>query len=476
MKLLQTSLILPLFFTLGCERAAVPEKNTDSLESGWSGRDTAGTQNGPPIEVSSALILEQGRRPKNLLWITVDTLRWDYYNAVGYTNAVITPNIDRILEGGVLLSKNRACAGWTMPSFLCSLSGQSQAALQTWPYVNMDGEVDGLFQGEFPGMASYLKAEGFNTGLVTAQWYISEAFGLATGHDVEYKYGAVSPDNTLELTDRVLELMGAQSGDTPWFFHVHYFDPHMPYFSHDSFEAEGCPPEFVSSLDNRDQTYVMLNNSYYDYSESQREVCMAHIKARYESEIRHVDQEIGRILDALEAGAGQDTLVVFFTDHGEAFDQRRGDYSFGWGHGSSLYDEMIGAVAAFYQPGNLKPAKVEKATSLIDVVPTSLALMGIATDQQFTGRVVDLESDLPQFHTVYRRPATIQSVTTTVDKLIFPWGCMAPQYFDLEADPQELNDLYDLQNPRVVELWELLRPKVVELDAAQPDWSPCNPY
>ena len=108
--------------------------------------------------------------------------------------------------------------------------------------------------------------------------------------------------------------------------------------------------------------------------------------------------------------------------------------------------------------------------------------MGIQTDQEFSGRVVDLETRTPQFHNMFRLTNSYQAVSTSSDKLIFTWSCdLEPdlsvlQYFVLEADPGEQNDLYDPENPRVAELWALLRPKVVEMDEAHPDYSPCKPY
>jgi len=431
------------------------------------------------LEISSAFRLEKGVRPKNLLFISVDTLRWDRFNALGYGVRTTTPNLDRLLEGGVVLTQNRACTSWTLASFACALSGLSQLDLGYWP-GSSGGAILSPFPGEFPGIASLLKAEGFTTSHLTATRFTASGLGVENG----YAYLEKIDDSSERLTDRALALLQAQDPDAPWFHHIHYDGPHSPY---------DPPPEYRHLLDpgacpfplgTRAETWSLLIDEFGDLSPEQQASCSQQIDLRYDSEIHHDDAQIGRILDWLETGPGEDTLVVFFTDHGEAFNEHKGSTSHGWFHSSSHYDEMVGAMLAFYQPGNLQPARVDKATSLVDLVPSTLALMGIETGRVFTGRVVDLESEVPTFQLGYRKAHTSHTVSTTTDKLHFhgscvegrmvPWGPM--EYFDLLSDPGETQNLYDPNLPRVQALWAELRPQIVELVQREPDYTPTCSY
>lgn len=60
-------------------------------------------------------------------------------------------------------------------------------------------------------------------------------------------------------------------------------------------------------------------------------------EARYDSELRHVDREIGELLELLRArGLFDRTVVVVHADHGEEFGDHGGQF-----HASTLFDEVI---------------------------------------------------------------------------------------------------------------------------------------
>jgi choline-sulfatase len=315
---------------------------------------------------------------------------------------------------------------------------------------------------------------------VTASQFTTAEWGLGNGHDQVEKI----EDSSVELTDRALEMLQAQDPEQPWFHHIHYAGPHSPYDPPEEYGALLDPDACPFPLETRGDTWSLLVDEFENLTPDQQAGCVQQVDLRYDSEIHHDDAQIGRILDWLETGPGEDTLVVFFTDHGEAFNEHLGNTSHGWFHSSSHYDEMVGTMLAFYNPGNLQPARVEKATSLLDLVPSTLALLGLETERVFTGRVVDLESEVLTFQLGYRKSHTSHTVSTTTDKLHFhascqegrlrPWGPM--EYYDLQSDPGETQNLYDPAHPRVQALWAALQPKIVELMEREPDYTPTCSY
>jgi len=102
----------------------------------------------------------------------------------------------------------------------------------------------------------------------------------------------------------------------------------------------------------------------------------------YYRNIEHVDAEIGRVLEALEAsGHAEDTLVVLTSDHGE-----------GMGHHqmvrkSSFYDEASRVPLLFSWPGHIREGHDESLhpVSGLDIVPTLCDYAGIRPPENMRG-------------------------------------------------------------------------------------------
>jgi arylsulfatase A-like enzyme len=93
--------------------------------------------------------------------------------------------------------------------------------------------------------------------------------------------------------------------------------------------------------------------------------------ARYDQEIRHLDAEIGRLLDGASELLDR-SLLVFTADHGEEFlDHGR------MLHAHSLYDELIEVPLLLRFPGRLQQGTViSSPVRLLDLGPTVLSLLG----------------------------------------------------------------------------------------------------
>jgi arylsulfatase A-like enzyme len=89
----------------------------------------------------------------------------------------------------------------------------------------------------------------------------------------------------------------------------------------------------------------------------------------YEAEILAFDHYFGEFVGQLKAaGIYDQSLIVFLADHGEEFYEHRG-----WGHGASLYNEIIKVPLLIKFPGNRSAGRIiEKNTANIDVLPTLL--------------------------------------------------------------------------------------------------------
>ncbi|MCA9580024.1 MAG: sulfatase-like hydrolase/transferase, partial [Myxococcales bacterium] len=96
--------------------------------------------------------------------------------------------------------------------------------------------------------------------------------------------------------------------------------------------------------------------------------------ARYDGELRYVDDQLARLLAALEArGLDEDTLVVVTSDHGEDM----GEHGVWFSHGWTLFDPALHVPLVLALPGGLPEGRrYEDLVQSVDVLPTVLALLG----------------------------------------------------------------------------------------------------
>ena len=257
------------------------------------------------------------RVPPNVLVILVDDLG---YNDVGYNGAaeISTPNIDRLAREGIIFSNGY------VPYPSC---GPSRAAIMTGRYPARFGMELNLAYAPFDEehglpldestMADYLKKAGYRTGVV-GKWQLGAAppfhplnrgfdsfFGfLGGGHSYfridltqsplsEYLLplnegrGAAGFEGYLTdvLTDEAIEFAASDDGE-PFFLYLAYNAPHSP----------------LEAPDNLIRKYSGVENEK---------------RRRYLAMIHSLDDNIGRLMAALEeSGRRDDTLIFFLSDNG----------------------------------------------------------------------------------------------------------------------------------------------------------------
>lgn len=283
--------------------------------------------------------------PKNVLLITIDTLRADHLGSYGDVDAV-TPNMDRLAEQGVRFEQAIAAVPVTLPSHLTILTGVLP------PVHGVHSNGTSRAPDELTTLAERLKTEGFRTAAVVSSDVLSSLYGIDQGFDV-YRddmtddFGLVSgvARHAGQTTDIALELLN--DGSDPWFVWAHYFDPHMPY---------DPPSPFDEQFQGR----------------------------AYDGEIAYVDQEIGRLLEGLRAsGAESDTLIVVTADHGEGLGEH-GEQT----HGTFIYNSTLRVPLIFSGAGVSGKRVVNGVSSIADIVPTLLDLLGLPTDSQMQGQTL----------------------------------------------------------------------------------------
>lgn len=122
----------------------------------------------------------------------------------------------------------------------------------------------------------------------------------------------------------------------------------------------------------------------YDACREHAENPLADDREAYLRALRYIDARMKDLVEGLAAlGHAEDTLIVFFADHGEAFGQHPGSV----GHGPKVYQEAVRVPVTLLGPQlkNVMGA-VEFPTSHIDLAPTILGLVGVTPPCTMKGR------------------------------------------------------------------------------------------
>ncbi|MFZ5476118.1 MAG: sulfatase-like hydrolase/transferase [Myxococcota bacterium] len=408
---------------------------------------------GPPTDTVPSFY---GSVPKNVIFVSMDTTRKDLLARYGNEEDLV-PFLDGIAETGFALDRHHSCSDWTMPGMLCSVTGLSNVELGFVPDLNRPDEA--YLPQDTVTLASRLSDAGWRTILVTSNSWFSPDHGSSVGYDVISR-----PDNRATanvFAVGIEELRDARAAGEPWFLHLHVKEPHVAYNPPDEY-LEGLEdlPETPYDLTFSDDHY-RAGDDWPEMSEEEREVLLQHLLLRYHGEVRWMNDQLGDAFESLRReGFLEDTLVVFYNDHGEQF----------WEHGEQthaygLNREENDGIGLFWAT-NIVPETWTGPTVHEDFVPTVLGLLGVETEDTFTGYALGTapEDRAIGLLTVARH-GVIQAVVQDGWKLIYRWSTDEKWLYDTETDPEELVDLHQEGDPKAVELWASLEPLVEQADA-----------
>jgi len=363
----------------------------------------------------------------NVILVSIDTTRADHLGCYGHP-LLKTPNIDRLAAEGVRFEQCIVAAPVTLPSHASMLTG-------VYPFVHKVRD-NGTFRlhADNQTLAEILRDAGYATAAQVGAFVMNQSFGLDQGFDVyrdvgytlaeEARERAGSEIDAEQVTDGAIKLLG-RVAPGPFFMFVHYFDPHQPY----------APPK-------------RLADKYFD---------------PYSAEIAFVDEQLGRLLDALaEQGLDDDTLIVLTSDHGEGLGQH-GETT----HAFFVYDTTLRVPLIFWSPGRL-PAGWTTAECVrsIDIAPTILALLGAAPLAHGQGvdlsplwrtplAELDLEAYSETFYTKYNLGySQLRALRADGWKYILS---PRPELYHIADDPLETRDLAAAQPDRLNDMHARLR-------------------
>ncbi len=310
---------------------------------------------------------DSGPKRKNVILITLDTVRADYVSAYGVRDG-ITPNLDALAEEGTRFEMAISTAGVTPVSHASILTGLNN---QTHKLRVLSAPSGYTLPDSVPTLATVLAKEGYRTVAVHSAFPVSRSFGFKRGFEVfedmntEMRTGPDGQkqswdvnsaqrrsDNTTDVVTRVL------GDEEPYFLWIHYWDPH---------DWAMVPPE--EHLPPRDVLF-----------DAQGQIRRP-AKELYAAEIKYQDQQIGRLMADLKArGLLDDTVVVVTADHGQGLMEHE------WAAHRLLYQEQVHVPLIVRVPGVKSQAVVRDLVRTTDVFPTILDYLGVQAPAAVDGR------------------------------------------------------------------------------------------
>lgn len=459
----------------------------------------------------------------NMLFLMTDQHRVDTLGAYGNPHTR-TPHLDRLAAEGTRFDSFYTPTAICTPARASLLTGAAPFRHKLLAnYERNVGYLEDLSDDQFT-FAGQLRAEGYRLGLLgkwhggvrrTAADYGFEGPDLAGWHNpVDHPdYLAYleenglppyrisdpvrgttpngSPGNLLAarlhqpveatfeyyLATRAIETLrrfaaGEEGGaGTPFFLATHFFGPHLPYILPDAYH-DMYDPGLVELPASACETFAGKPAVQHNYSKLWAFDTMPLEESRkliavYWGYVTLIDEQIGRILDAMrEMGLEERTAVFFTADHGEFTGAHRLHDK-----GPAMYEDIYRIPGLLKVPGAPAGQVREEFVSLTDCTATILDLAGSSTEPAVDSRsLLPLvrgghpewdEFHLAEFHG-HHFPYPQRMLRTRSHKLVVNPESVNELY-DLDADPDELHNRYehpelrDIRRALTRQLYRLLR-------------------
>ena len=367
------------------------------------------------------------RRPRNVILITLDTVRANHLGCYGNKN-IQTPTLDSLGHDGVVFERAISQVPLTWPSHAAILTGM-------YPFQNgVQDFTEQPLDSRFRSVAQAFKQHGYATGAVVSAFVLDRSWGLARGFD--FYDDAFAPE---AFANRDIGLVDRRAGESvdhalawlkknqlrPFFFWLHLYDPHSPY----------DPPE-------------PFRSQY-----------QGHL---YDGEIAYADRELGRLVAWLKQTQLYDsTLILFLSDHGESLGEH-GEHE----HGFFVYNATL-HVPLIVKPAagsGIRPGRTMRPVETTAVAATLLEAVGIhdGMGQQLQSHslldAVATSDDVAFSETFYPFSSfgwsPLHSLETTRYHYI---EAPQPELYDLDVDREEKNNLAPEQTATLAVLKDKLQ-------------------
>ena len=429
-------------------------------------------------------------RKPNLLFICADELTRGALGCYG-AGFVHSPNIDRLAQRGTRFSRAYTNSPLCVPA---------RGAMATGRFVHQIGCWDNghPYHGVPPGWAHTLRASGYRTVSIGKNHYrstdddngfeeemlpmhvrggVGDLFGMLRKESATYPSERVAASTAghagaaqgvVRGPAMMAEVAGAgESNHTEydrqiagaacrwldthatqprsWALYVSFVAPHFPLVAprefFDLYPADRLPrPVHYAANERPVHPVVNALSRIWNYDDYFTPEKVMRARAGYYGLVSFLDHHVGMLLASLErAGALDDTIVLFTSDHGEMLGNK------GLWSTSALYEESVGIPLMIAGPGITPGAVQDRLVSHVDIHPTLLELAGSrAAGHEGPGMSLLATPAAPravlsEYHAGASITGCFMLRTDRWKYLRYPGH--PSQLFDMDDDPSEARDL-----------------------------------
>jgi len=382
---------------------------------------------------------------KNIILLTIDTLRKDVLGCYGNKNK-LTPFIDSLQDKCIKFTNAQSTGPYTQASFPGILTSSYYLEYgrqkKCSPKRTLISEV--------------LKKSGITTAGFHSNPYLCGYFGWNRGWDVFYdsmqdevsdKIPYIKGDGINRKVDQWLSSYIKDDHYRPFFLWTHFMDVHEPYIPAREYLDKVDPSINLSE----DEMLDLFKEIILKREISDQKIVKL-LKKLYDAGVRETDDYVKNFFKMLEKyGVLKDSVIIITTDHGDEFGEH-GSLS----HDGKMYAELINSPLLIYYY-NYTQEVCDNLVSNIDISPTILYLFGLESFEKFRGHSVLPLEDYPQKgvfgeaigKTSIHEKETDQPIYFYQEndlKIIYQESDQSWEMYNLNKDPQELNNLIDISD------------------------------
>jgi len=443
-------------------------------------------------EMGAVADSEKLKAKPNILWIVMDSVRADHFSCYGYHRNT-TPNIDRVASEGILFENAVSAAPWTLPSHASMFTGM-------FPSKHGTDAHHQWLEDDFQTIAEVLRLRGYSTFGYSNNPCVDPGTNLSQGFDtfevtpggriaagskladlLKVNFAWREAQNLLLMDDgarRTNELVkrwiaDAHQAETPFFVFINYMEPHDPYYPPKTYAMPylGENISFATAMSVNQDEYAYITGQV-QMSDEDFDILLA----LYDGEISYLDFRMGQLFDYLrELEILDDTVLIITSDHGELF----GEHHL-MEHQFCVYDTLLHVPLVIRYPGLLEAGlRVGEQVQLTDIFPTILDIVAIDQDSEeiqgyslleeregggsfaigeyrpMAWLLDELKERDPQFD-VSKYARRLKTVRTEEFKYI--WVSDGhDELYNIQRDPEELNNLIETKPDKARELSALLK-------------------
>jgi arylsulfatase A-like enzyme len=324
----------------------------------------------------------------NVVLLILDTVRAQSLTLHGATRPT-SPRLQALGSQGVVFDYALSTAPWTLPSHASMFTGRYPHELTADWLTPLDDTTRTL--------AEELAGQGYATAGFTGNYMVSWEVGLSRGfeHYEDYRlsaaqlllssaslrkaaywprlrralgrYDSVNRKRAPSINDDVLAWLDTRP-DRPFFAFVNYMDAHEMYNPPAPYRASFGPDTA------RKNALTAYGLGGLGYRTGKAKMTPVEVQAEldaYEESIAALDEQVGRLVDSLDArGLRDNTVIIVSSDHGEHFGEH-GRFE----HASSLYPQLLHVPLLMRGPSRIPAGRrVPDFVTLRDLAATILAV------------------------------------------------------------------------------------------------------